>query len=168
MIRENPPKFFLVSALLVIFLLLVGCIITTPIPIVTPTFSPDKLTSLTVTLTSPSPTTIPTITPTSVPTLTYPQRAEYIENMFLTNGECQLPCWWGEAIVPGTTTLKEAVNYFASQGLSQYSREEDVLVWDFSVAPPRPVSVEERLVWDFSVPPAASSFYWVSMALLNR
>jgi hypothetical protein len=64
------------------------------------------------------PTTIPTITPTPVPTLTMEERVQFIEEMLSTNGDCELPCWWGGKIVPGQTTLTEASRFLNSRGVS--------------------------------------------------
>lgn len=59
---------------------------------------------------SPSPMASParTSSPTPRPTLTTDEEYRYVREMLATNGECELPCWWG--ITPGETSRQEAKN----------------------------------------------------------
>jgi hypothetical protein len=69
-----------------------------PIPTNTP--RPVELPSSTMPASSPTPTLVPTLTP--LPTLTGEQALAFVAHMQETNGNCELPCWWG--ITPGETT----------------------------------------------------------------
>lgn len=67
---------------------------------------------------SPSPTTCFTHTPrpTPRPTLTADEEYDYVRKMLATNGECELPCWWG--ITPGETSRSTVRDWFiATDGL---------------------------------------------------
>jgi hypothetical protein len=56
---------------------------------------------------SETPTPTPTITATWVP----PTLNDYsIQTLIDTNGNCELPCWWG--LVPGKTTKEQVVSFF--------------------------------------------------------
>ncbi len=55
----------------------------------------------------PSPT--PTITPTLLPTLTTEERLNYTQELFRTNANCKLHCWWG--ITPGASTWFEVETF---------------------------------------------------------
>ena len=68
----------------------------TPLPTATPSPTPPRPT-LTPTRT---PTPSPTLTP--LPTLAAQERETRIRELLKTNGDCELPCWWG--ITPGRTT----------------------------------------------------------------
>ncbi len=79
----------------------------TPTP--TSTFVPD----------TPMPTPIPftaTPRPTPTATLTHEQIDANLSELMLTNGGCELPCWWG--IVPGETPLDLARENLATLGAS--------------------------------------------------
>jgi hypothetical protein len=55
-------------------------------------------------------TRVPTRTPTTIPTplapLTEEEARTFVIHMQETNGDCELPCWWG--ITPGETTVQAA------------------------------------------------------------
>ena len=56
---------------------------------------------------SETPTPTPTITATWVP----PTLNDYsIQTLIDTNGNCELPCWWG--LVPGKTTKEQVMSFF--------------------------------------------------------
>lgn len=48
-----------------------------------------------------------TVTPTRAPTLAPGQAQAVVLELLRTNGNCELPCWWG--LVPGQTTWDEAL-----------------------------------------------------------
>jgi hypothetical protein len=54
------------------------------------------------------------ISSTSLPTLSPTPRLELVRELYTINGGCELPCFWG--IVPGKTTLHEAVSRFSLFG----------------------------------------------------
>lgn len=66
-----------------------------------------------------SPTHAPTTTATPAPTLTAEQAAEFVIAMIMTNGGCELPCWWG--ITPGKTNHQAIKDFFSSQGIRLFS-----------------------------------------------
>jgi hypothetical protein len=120
----KSKKLFSLPLVLLGFIL-VGCngsTLTVPIPAFTPTILPlVTKTSIPSTVT-PTPTI--EITPSSAATQISTQafiptfEVSYGKSKFLalyhTNGNCQLPCWWG--IVPGKTTLEEVKSQFAPYG----------------------------------------------------
>lgn len=63
----------------------------------------------------PTPTDLPTLTPaptlTPLPTLSANQAKAKVKELLETNGECELPCWWG--IIPNKTTWPD-VSHFLS------------------------------------------------------
>lgn len=61
----------------------------TPIPVNIITTIPTETPIL------PTITSLPLSTLTPVPTLTFGEREALIQGLMITNGECQLPCWWG-------------------------------------------------------------------------
>lgn len=99
---------------------LVGC---TMIPSTRSTEVLPSTSRVTELATSPHPTPIihtPVPTPVSpictpaaspVPTLTVDEALTFIRQMQVTNGGCELPCWWG--ITPGKTTWEETQQVFA-------------------------------------------------------
>lgn len=74
----------------------------TPLP--SPTATPSPL--------PPTPTDTSTLTPQ--PTLSAEERLEYSQELFRTNGDCSLPCWWG--IKPGETTWSETEDFLKYLG----------------------------------------------------
>lgn len=59
----------------------------------------------------PSKTPTPTLTPTITVTWVPPTLNDYsIQTLIDTNGNCELPCWWG--LVPGVTTKEQVVSFF--------------------------------------------------------
>lgn len=73
-------------------------------------FSPEststplpKTTSITTRLTE---TPSPSISPTPMPTLTQGGKDALVLDLLMTNGGCQLPCWWG--FTPGETEWAQA------------------------------------------------------------
>ncbi|MCB9422626.1 MAG: hypothetical protein H6667_22680 [Ardenticatenaceae bacterium] len=82
----------------------------TPIPATaTPTAVPNTATPTAVPPT-PSPTTLPTAT------LTHEQVDANLTELMLTNGGCELPCWWG--IVPGETPIDSTHESLKALGAS--------------------------------------------------
>ena len=87
---------------------------TTVPPTNTPRSTDTPRSTITTTRRSRGPTSthFPTATPPPVvptperpePTLTSEEERLYVEKMLETNGECELPCWWG--IVPGSNTIE--------------------------------------------------------------
>ena len=73
------------------------------------TLTPTKYRTASQT-TSPRPTKIPTLKP--LPTLTTQEALLKVEDLFLHNGGCELPCWWG--ITPGETTWQSTQQFLAS------------------------------------------------------
>lgn len=63
----------------------------------------------------------PTITP--IPTLTAAQEGQLLSTLMLTNGGCELPCWWG--IHPGALTEEEASRLLQSYSLQWVISDED-------------------------------------------
>lgn len=91
-----------------------GCVAADESPVSTsllPTY--ESLPTLTITATlSPSPIMTqtaffptPTIASTPLPTLTAEKRLNFTKELFRTNGNCKLPCWWG--VIPGEATWPE-------------------------------------------------------------
>jgi hypothetical protein len=80
----------------------------------TPTYKPPTLTSL------PTPTAFLSATPTidlyqtPVPTLSIDEQEKYILNLLASNGNCELPCWWG--VEPGKTNWQDVVRLFLPLG----------------------------------------------------
>lgn len=63
----------------------------------------------------PSPTRELIASDTPVPTLTDNEENELLLSLMLSNGGCELPCWWG--IEPGVTTEQDAWGLIQSYGL---------------------------------------------------
>ena len=64
----------------------------------------------------------PTITVTWVP----PTLNDYsIQTLIDTNGNCELPCWWG--LVPGVTTKAQSLSFLEKIGINNYKSEEKLL-----------------------------------------
>lgn len=83
----------------------------------TATNTPTSVPSSTYTLT-PTPSITPTNTPTKIPptwtplaTLSTQDAETLIYHLFETNGDCQLPCWWG--LTPGLTPWQSAQQLLA-------------------------------------------------------
>ena len=55
-----------------------------------------------------------TPTPTFIPTLSVKDKQQLLSNIFETNGNCDLPCYWG--ITPGVTTWEEAAQFLSRIG----------------------------------------------------
>src|SRR5689334_18775180 len=104
-------------------ILLTGCALLEASPMVTPDLTATSSTLGPTVFPTPrsssTPESIdtPTITPTFGAALTLDQAVEYLEDVIKTNGECELPCLWGGAITPGTTTVGQADGFFDSLGL---------------------------------------------------
>lgn len=95
----------------------------TPKPTPTVTTSPTAIGVIQTLPPSPFPTpSIParTATPTAtpVPTLSVDEEGDFLSELMLENGGCELPCWWG--IVPGQTAQQDARDWFASQGINEW------------------------------------------------
>lgn len=67
---------------------------------------------------SPTHTSLPTTTPissaiwTPQPTLRIEEAQKFVVDLVATNGNCQLPCWWG--ITPGESTWEETNHFLAA------------------------------------------------------
>lgn len=123
----------IMGIMLVLFYLLTACSIqrlspegplVMPTPSSTailPSATPTRLPSLVPSTAAPSPTytpSPPTITPR--PTLTAEEERAFVRELLVTNGGCELPCWWG--IMPEETTWQEVRNrlsLYYGQGISQ-------------------------------------------------
>lgn len=111
---------------------LTACLVA-PSPTATRTLNPIATLIPTITLTptprSQGPTSTPWPSPTPppvlpsplhpLPTLTAEETRTYVERMLDTNGDCELPCWWG--VVPGEPTLQtlQKFNTFYGKPLPQ-------------------------------------------------
>ena len=106
---------FLIPILSLTFgLLLLGCVVPGRIQ-VTATPSPVDITKTQATTNTITPvlspsqthTAVPNLMPSSTPSPTdKPERVtEFVHEMMETNGECDLPCWWG--FTPGETSWTE-------------------------------------------------------------
>jgi len=85
-----------------------------PTPALTPTRQETTYPTITKTVgETPAPT--PTITATWVP----PTLNDYsIQTLIDTNGNCELPCWWG--LVPGLTTKEQSLSFLEKVGIDNY------------------------------------------------
>jgi hypothetical protein len=77
-------------------------IIDSPSPAIIPTIFPSPSATITPAALPPTLTPLPALNPN--------QALAKIRELLQTNGNCNLPCWWG--IVPGKTTFAEAQNFF--------------------------------------------------------
>ena len=99
------------TILIMILMLDVGSCISAPG--MTPVILTSSPTARRVT-TSPTPTPIDTFTPpptvtftsSPIPTLSIENAYSMFEELFLNDGNCPLPCWWG--LVPGVSTFQDA------------------------------------------------------------
>jgi hypothetical protein len=64
----------------------------------------------------PLPTSVQTLTFTPLPTLGLRQLGDLIVDVIKNNGGCELPCWWGNKIVVGSTSDVEANRFLAWMG----------------------------------------------------
>ena len=87
------------------------------VPVVSPTYDsiPTVVPTATKTVTPPAPTCTPQPMRTPTPTLDRESRVELYRQMLLTNGGCELPCWWG--VTPGETTWEEMLAFFGARGV---------------------------------------------------
>jgi hypothetical protein len=78
---------------------------------------------------STSTTTISTVDSTTTPTLSLPPRIsqdlwyEAIINILSSNGNCNLPCWWG--VYPGESTVQSFNNVFYPFGYNELNKQGD-------------------------------------------
>ncbi len=100
---------------LVIGIQLIGCLSGSSTP--TPTLLVSEIkTSNSIPTSTPSPnptstnTFIPTATWTPLPTILPDEFSDTLLNLLNSNAGCELPCWLG--IIPGKTTMPEAVHHF--------------------------------------------------------
>jgi hypothetical protein len=118
-----------ISTILGIFLLLLGSYSCGSLQVISPTNlptvridtpTPTRTTnseSIKTLITTPSMTVTPrAVLPTDTPIATLSKDLAYarFENLLQTNGDCQLPCWWG--IIPGNTSFIDAQNILKSIG----------------------------------------------------
>src|SRR3972149_2562983 len=54
----------------------------------------------------------PTFLSSPLPTMDSIEALKYVQNLFLTNGGCRLPCWWG--VEPGKTGGNEAKRFLTT------------------------------------------------------
>ena len=95
-----------------------------------------------------SPTQAPTATdvPLSpVSTLPESERVQYVQAMIRNNGGCQLPCWWGDLIIPGLTSHDEANAEFVRLGIPLIDEPAGYLGSAF-IVPPGPQAVFDYVV----------------------
>ena len=131
-------RIFIWLPLLTFGLLIQGCVLPGMIQI-TATPSPVDVTitqTATNTITPvPSPshthTSSPNLIPSSTPSPTdIPERVtEFIREMLETNGDCDLPCWWG--ITPGETSWTELKARLTAAGLTQEGERLDISPWKY-------------------------------------
>ena len=76
----------------------------------------------------PPPTPLPSATHTPIPTLAVNAARTYVENMLATNGNCELPCWWG--IVPGQSKWIDVTNQFTEIGFHRDILSSDEDEWN--------------------------------------
>ena len=73
----------------------------------------------------PSKTPTPTLTPTITVTWVPPTLNDYsIQTLIDTNGNCELPCWWG--LVPGVTTKEQSLSFLGKVGIDNYKSRGQV------------------------------------------
>jgi hypothetical protein len=146
---KSKTQFFLV--LTIFALILAGCNETPTIVPPTSTYIPITPPLFTKTLAAPTATRTPTIentatftttlmatqrmpteTPIQTPEITVSPkliRKKFLE-LYETNGNCKLPCWWG--IVPGNTTLEEVKLEFAPYGeLFNFEEDSDRIILNY-------------------------------------
>lgn len=92
-----------ITCLLLFVLAAAGCSGTAT----SPSASPSATTSPTPTRTPRPPTPTPAIRAEYLTPMPQPQLDTTLVNLFETNADCELPCWWG--ITPGTSTLNDAL-----------------------------------------------------------
>lgn len=94
-----------------------------PSPTVIPSPTPRPPTHTPTLPSSPALTPTCTATPSTVtshPTLTVKEEQAFVKEMLVTNGDCELPCWWG--ITPRQTTwqeVKERLGLYYGPGISR-------------------------------------------------
>jgi len=125
--RFKWPYHFKMGIVLVLLYLLTACSVyrpssegasapLTPSPLVVPPSATSPLLPSPLPATAtPSPTHTsapPTVTPR--PVLTVDERRALARWMLETNGDCELPCWWG--ITPGETRWQEVVELLGLRG----------------------------------------------------
>jgi hypothetical protein len=113
--------------------------------------TPQELTTVVSSVAELQPTPVPTTTTLPVqptPSATF-NAAFFPDNLLQSNGDCQLPCWWG--IVPGETDWASAEAFLAPYSLqiAPYEREEYMYYTAYLVVPEQ---ISERPVTnDFAV-----------------
>ncbi len=142
----NGKGMSLVLCAVVLALLSPGCVFrisSSPMPVKTastatasrelPPSTPMPLPTVSPSPTPPNPTLPPMHTPTPsptltpLPTLTARESETRIRELLRTNGDCELPCWWG--ITPGRTTWAATRQFIIQMG----GRTSDMLHRDGSI-----------------------------------
>lgn len=79
----------------------------------------------------------PTAVPSPMPTLTLTEKTAVTSELYNTNANCELPCWWG--IVPGETDWDTAQLFLNTIASEMYFHESNVDSLDFNVEVDVPV-----------------------------
>lgn len=147
--------------MLMMLVLLSGCF---PATVQTPHLTVETLASLptsavTVTPTalatsSPTllPSTTPTMRPTPLPTVPSEDAEALIIKLSETNGDCQLPCWWGW-IVPGKTKWQDVHQFLRTFAMKiRLNRDRDGLqYWSAHFTVPKTIEPSEELIASIDV-----------------
>lgn len=125
------------------------------------------------------PTVIPILLPSPIPTLSLTDRKVITSELYKTNGNCELPCWWG--IIPGETewtTAELLLNSIATRLYTGAESEfDDIYSVDVDLPVPQELSSREELIQyyliingkvmliDSEAPRPSSKIYTVSKIL---
>ena len=134
-------------------------IVTQVVPIepteTTPPVTTKKVIAVTATRQSPETlvSSIVTPTPFPIPTLSLAEKKVLTSELYKTNGNCELPCWWG--IVPGETEWQTAELLLNSIVTELYTSAESELDDRYSVdvylPVPQELSSREELIQHYQI-----------------
>jgi hypothetical protein len=158
-IGKNDPRFldiFLVLVVLVLMWIFVACqpvvddvkgVGTTQMSspsAITPISSKETVgTLVTPTVTVPNNISMVMPIPSLMPTLSLAEKRNVISELYETNGNCELPCWWG--IVPGETEWQTAEHFLSTIAveISTNAESETDPYYSTSVTVPVPEDLSE-------------------------
>ncbi len=111
---------------------------------------PTTVKTLEISTPIPTPPTI-VLSPTTSHLLSSTQKADLIRDLYLNNGGCELPCWWG--IMPGRETLQNVYERFSSFGTFTNNTidGESLQLISFTTTPPKDIDLYSQGQWSFNM-----------------
>lgn len=104
-------------------------------------------------------------TKTPISTLSPAERAEFIKELLVSNGECKLPCFWG--VFPGTTDWTDARNFLRTFGEVKEGKYYSVTIRDPDGVRDSLIEfkVEEGIVTEINAGPSVTGNFTIDKVL---